>query len=48
METVLDPSAVLYFDVRNYDMMTPTDGDDKGNADANDQTRFLMGVEYYF
>ncbi|AEH33699.1 porin [Vibrio anguillarum] len=45
---VLDPSAVLYFDVRNYDMMTPADGDGKGNADANDQTRFLMGVEYYF
>ncbi|GHZ13396.1 Outer membrane porin protein precursor [Vibrio cholerae] len=45
---VLDPSAVLYFDVRNYDMMTPTEGDDKGKADANDQTRFLLGVEYYF
>ncbi|HHY0328695.1 TPA: porin [Vibrio cholerae] len=45
---VLDPSAVLYFDIRNYDMMTPTEGDDKGKADANDQTRFLLGVEYYF
>lgn len=45
---VLDPSAVLYFDIRNYDMMTATEGDDKGKADANDQTRFLLGVEYYF
>lgn len=45
---VMNPSAVMYFDIRNYDMMTPTDGDDKGNADANDQTRFLWGMEYYF
>lgn len=37
---VLDPSAVLYFDVRNYDMM--------GSAKGDDQTRFLAGIEYYF
>ncbi|EKO3558296.1 porin [Vibrio metschnikovii] len=37
---VLDPSAVLYFDVRNYDLL----GSDK----EHDQTRFLAGVEYYF
>ncbi|EGR3920521.1 porin [Vibrio cholerae] len=37
---VLDPSAVMYFDVRNYDMM--------GSKETDDQTRFLLGMEYYF
>ncbi|BCI76603.1 Outer membrane porin protein precursor [Vibrio cholerae] len=37
---VLDPSAVMYFDIRNYDMM--------GSKETDDQTRFLLGMEYYF
>lgn len=37
---VLDPSAVFYFDIRHYDMF--------GSTEADDQTRFLAGVEYYF
>ncbi|WP_217521307.1 porin [Vibrio metschnikovii] len=37
---VMDPSAVLYFDVRNYDMM--------GSSKGDDQTRVLLGMEYYF
>ncbi|ENM3786672.1 porin [Vibrio cholerae] len=37
---VMDPSAVMYFDIRNYDMM--------GSAKGDDQTRFLLGMEYYF
>ncbi|MCD9470639.1 porin [Photobacterium phosphoreum] len=35
------PSAIIYSDVRHYDM-----GDKKGVS--SDQTRFLLGMEYYF
>ena len=36
----IDPSAVVYADVRSYDM--------NGNTKDKDLTRYGVGVEYYF
>ncbi|MGL6176512.1 MAG: hypothetical protein ACRC1U_05910, partial [Vibrionaceae bacterium] len=42
---LLDPSAVIYTDVRSYNFGSG----DTGNLDgAKDQTKFGIGVEYYF
>ncbi|PWI34417.1 porin [Vibrio albus] len=47
------PSAVIYVDVRNYDMnkayfKKSDGGDDKYHDDLNDGTRIMLGTEYYF
>ena len=42
------PSAVIYFDVRNYDMNAGKADDGKYYDDLNDGTRIMLGTEYYF
>ncbi len=34
------PSAIIYSDIRHYDM--------NGNLEGDDMTRFMLGIEYYF
>ncbi|MGL5290508.1 MAG: porin, partial [Vibrionaceae bacterium] len=41
----LDPSAVIYSDIRHYNFGK---GDVGNEFDAKDQTRYGVGVEYYF
>ncbi|MGL4735550.1 MAG: porin [Enterovibrio sp.] len=42
---LLDPSAVIYTDVRSYNFGS---GDVDNSQGAKDQTKFGIGVEYYF
>lgn len=42
---LLDPSAVIYTDVRSYNFGSGDEGNAQG---AKDNTRFGIGVEYYF